>query len=149
LLIIKYKNPVKTYDYKSVARFIGEIEKPNEPILIYRPAIALPLNYYYEGENKIVPIPHPVNFDSSYLISLKDTFQLKHGIENAGNSSKEYILISDTTLYEGTLNMNREMISNYIYSHYNVSLDTLFYGCSRRKPLRIIEFSKYKKEDSH
>jgi hypothetical protein len=142
LVTIKYMNPIKTYDFKFVARFLEKIERSDEPILIYRPAIALPLHYYYEGKNKLFPIPHPVNFDSSYLINIEDTLQLKNAIDNAGHNSKSYILVSDTTVYEGVLYMNRKMISNYIYDHYRVSLDTLFYGRSKKRPLRIMNFER-------
>lgn len=142
LLSIKYWHPVKTYDFISTAKFIKKIEKKDEPILIYRPAIALPLNHYYNGKNKIIPIPHPVNFDSSYLINIKDTLELKRVIENSNSRSKSYILVSDTTVYEGILNMNRKMISKYIYNHYKVSMDTLFYGQGKKRPLRIMSFEK-------
>lgn len=142
LLMANYRHPVSTYDFKSVAKYIKEIELPNEPILVYRPAIALPFNNYYTGRNEVVPIPFPVKFDSSYLINIKDTFELKQLIENIKSPSKSYLLLSDTTVYESTVNMNRKMIDDYINTHYTVSLDTLFYGWSKEKPLRIMRFEK-------
>lgn len=140
LLILNYLHPVKTYDYKSVAKYIQLISAPGQPILIYRPAIALPFSHYYKGKNKIVPIPFPVKFDSSYLINLKDTDELKQSIENIKSPTNSYLLLSDTTVFESRTNMNRKLVANYINEHYRVTLDTLFYGWGKEKPLRIMNF---------
>ena len=142
LLTINYWHPVKTYDFLSIAKYIKTIEKPNEPILIYRPAIALPFNYYYNGKNKVVPIPHPVKFDSSYIINIKDSLELKQAIEKIPSPSKSYLLISDNTPYEGTVNMNRPMITKYLQTHYFITLDTLFTGWSKNRPLQVRRFEK-------
>ena len=140
LLSIQYRHPVNIYDYKSTAKYISKIQRLNEPILVYRPAIALPLNYYYHKKNKIIPIPYPVNFDSSYLINIKDSNELKQSIKNIKTTSKSYILISDTTIYEGCINMNRKMVTDFLNHHYNVTLDTLFYGWGKGNPFRIRRF---------
>ncbi|MEO6837814.1 MAG: glycosyltransferase family 39 protein [Ginsengibacter sp.] len=144
LLTKNYRHPVKTYDYISVANFIQKIELPNQPILIYRPAIALPFKYYYTGKNKIIPIPYPVRFDSSFLINIKDTNELKQSIENIKTTSNSYIMLSDTTIFESDLTMNREMVSEFINEHYKVTLDTLYKGWGKEKSLRIREFEKNK-----
>ena len=144
LLTKYYRRPVKTYDYISVANYIQKIEQPNEPILIYRPAIALPFKYYYTGKNKIIPIPYPVRFDSSYLINIKDTNELKRSIENIKPTSNSYIMLSDTTLFESDVRMNREMVDEFIKEHYNIILDTLYMGWGKEKSLRVMEFEKNK-----
>lgn len=136
----RYKHSVKTYDYKSVAKYIESIESPGEAILIYRPALALPFSYYYLGKNRIFPLPSAVNFDSSYLINIKDTFQLKESLRDANYQSSSFLMISDTTIREGHLNMNRKMITDFIYAKYEVTLDTLFFGKSKDQPLRIQAF---------
>lgn len=142
ILVIIYRHPVKTYDYKLVANYIQKIEHQSEPILIYRPAIALPFRYYYTGKNRIIPIPYPVRFDSSYLINIKDTVELKQSIENIKPASNSYLLLSDTTSFESNVSMNRDMVSDYLIEHYNIILDTLFTGWAKDKALRIREFKK-------
>jgi len=142
LLTFNYLHPVKTYDFLSIAKYIKTIEQPNEPILIYRPAIALPFNYYYKGNNKVIPIPYPVKFDSSYIVNIKDSVELKQTIEKIATPSKSYLLISDNTPYEGTVNMNRPMITKYLQTHYFITLDTLFTGWSKYRPLQIRRFEK-------
>lgn len=141
LLAIHYWHPVKTYDFISIANYIQKIERHNEPILTYRPGLAIPFSYYYNGKNKIVPIPHPVKFDSSYIINIKDTIELKQSIESINSSSKSYLLISDNTPYESTVNMNRQMLADYLKNHYCITLDTLYSGWSS-DPLRIMRLEK-------
>ena len=76
-----------------------------------------------------------MNFDSSYLINIKDTVELKQSINPAKINSKSYLLISDTTSYEYQVNMNRKMISNYLNHHYNQVLDSFLLGNGKEKSL--------------
>ena len=140
ILIPFYRYPVNTYDFKSIANFIEKIEQPNEPILTYRSNIALPFKYYYKGKNKIIPLPKPVNFDANYLTNIKDTNQLKQLLFSITPSPKSYLLISDTTQFETTLNMHRDMVSDYISKNFRVTLDTLYEGKAKGKAFRIRAF---------
>lgn len=142
LLFFFYRHPVIRYDFKSLASYINHIEGKDEPLIFYRPAVALPFAYYYHGKNPIYPIPHEVKFDTSYLLNIKDSVALKQSIDGIKTSSNSYLLISDTTIYEGKLDMNRKMVDNYLSDHYIISLDTLFYGWSKSSPLRIRRFEK-------
>ena len=140
LLAVFYRYPVNTYDFNSIARYIEKIEKPNEPILMYRANNALPFNYSYKGINKIVPLPHPVNFDSNYLVSIKDTNELRQLLSDIKPQSGSYLMISDTTKFETTLDMHRQMVKDFLYKNYKVTLDTLFEGNAKGKTLRIRQF---------
>ena len=142
ILIINYRHPVKTYDYKYIAKYVQNISRPGQPILIYRPAIAMPFILYYKGKNKIFPIPFPVKFDSSFLINIQDTNELKQSIENVKSSTNSYIMISDTTDFESLVNMHRKLVADYIDEHYKITLDTLIYGWGKERPLRIMSFEK-------
>lgn len=137
LLILFYMHPVKSYDYKSIAKYIKNIEYKNEPILIYRAALSLPFQQYYNGHNLIVPLPQKVRFDTTYLINIKNTKELEQSFNAIKTNPKSFILISDLTQQEYTLNMNREMIDDYISTNFKVTLDTLFLGWSKEGPLRI------------
>jgi len=37
---------------------------------------------------------------------------------------------------------NRNMINNYLMKHYRITLDTLYYGRSKTRPLRIRRLEK-------
>ena len=144
ILVSFYRHPVNTYDFVSLGKYIEKIEQPGEPILLYRPNLALPFHYYYNGKNSIIPLPAPVNFNSNYLTNIKDTNEFKNLLDGIKPIPHSYILISDTTKFETTLNMNREMINNYIYKNYKVKIDTFFKGWAKDKTFRIISFEKNK-----
>lgn len=141
-----YTKPVNTYDYQAIANFIESIEKPGEPLLLYRPAIALPLSYYYKGINATHPLPYAVSFDSSYLINIKDSFQLKKVIESIPSKEGSYFFISDTTHIEGNLNMNRNLVTKYLKNNYIIIFDTLFFGDAKYEPLRIRKIVRKKND---
>jgi hypothetical protein len=140
ILITFYRYPVNTYDFNSIAHYIEKIEEPNEPILMYRANNALPFEYSYHGVNKIIPLPNPVNFNSNYLTNIRDTLQLRSLLSNIKPQSRNFLMISDTTKFETTLDMHRKMVSDFIYRNYDVTLDTLFLGNAKGKALRIQQF---------
>jgi hypothetical protein len=140
ILVSFYRHPVNTYDFISMAKYVQKIEKPTTTILLYRSNLNLPFKYYYKGKNPVVPWPQPVNFNSNYLTNIKDTNQLKQLFNNS--PSKSYILVSDTTTFETTLKMNRDMVKDYIYDHYNVKIDTFFKGWAKEKTFHIYFFEQ-------
>jgi 4-amino-4-deoxy-L-arabinose transferase-like glycosyltransferase len=142
LLTIKYANPVKTYDYKSVATYLESNQKQDEPIFIYRAVLALPLKYYYDSKNEVVPLPHAVNFNDNYRFSIEDTFQLQNSLLPKLSTADSFYFVSDTTRFEGFLDMKRDMVSEYLDSHYKKTLDTFLMGYGKAKCLRIRHYEK-------
>ena len=143
LLIVYYINPVKDYDYKRIARHINKIERKGEPILFYNSIMSLPFTYYYTGKNRILPLPDTITFDSTYQKNIKDTVQLKQITDKISTASNSYLLITnDLAPIELNMNMNREMINDYIKIHYATTLDTLYYGRSKGRYLRIRRLEK-------
>lgn len=142
ILVSFYRHPVNTYDFVSMAKYVEKIEQPGEPILVYRPNLALPFHYYYNGKNSITPLPAPVNFNSNYLTNIKDTNEFKNLLNEIKPMPHSFILVTDTVKFETTLNMNKEMIENYIYKNFKVKIDTLFKGWAQYKNFRIISFEK-------
>lgn len=135
LLLITYRHPIKFYDFKSIARYVEKKVEYNEPILFYRNVLSLPFKYYFKGSNPLCPLPNSVTFDKNYLVSIKDTANLRQVI---GTASDKYILITDDKAgYLYSLNMNRKMINEYLKNNYKTTLDTLYYGRSKDYYLRI------------
>jgi hypothetical protein len=146
LLLFIYRNRVKFYDFKSIAKYVTEIENNNEPILFYRNGLSLPFDYYYKGKNLIYPLPNAVTFDKNYLINFKDTTEMRKSIECINSTSNSYILISDDkAVYLGSLDMNRKMVDDYLVRNYKTTLDTLYFGKSKNYYLRIRCIEKIKK----
>jgi hypothetical protein len=53
----------KDCDCRRVAETIGAREIGHEPILVFPSEDALPLAVYYQGQNRLVPVPRPASFD--------------------------------------------------------------------------------------
>lgn len=64
-LFQSYKVPAKIGDFKRIASYIMNNEKPGEPILIFPQENALPLKFHYSGSNILVPIPNKDGQDST------------------------------------------------------------------------------------
>jgi uncharacterized membrane protein len=146
LLLLTYRHPIKFYDFKSISEYVKTISKYNEPILFYRNGLSLPFEYYYKGNNPFYPLPHAVTFDRNYLINIKDTLEIRHSIEKVNSVSGTYILISDDRAgYLYNVNMNREMVDEYLRINYKTSLDTLYFGRSKTYYLRIRRIGRIQK----
>lgn len=143
LLVLKYRNPVKFYDFKSITQYILKIEKKNEPILFYRNTMAIVFVKYYKGHNTIIPLPSSVTYDSNYLKNIKDSSQLKHSMASIDTNCKSFLFVSDDmTQYAYSVNFNRRMVDDYLDKHYIPTLDTLLFGSSPNYFLRIRRFEK-------
>jgi hypothetical protein len=137
ILSYTYYKPYKQYDYKAVAAYIEKKAKQKEPVLFYHSVVSLPFKYYYKGNNPVVPLPHQVYFDTSYMNNVKDTFELKQSLNNINNTSGSYLLVSDLTEPKYKNDSNRRMFNDYVNRHYKITLDTLYFGNSKNSPLRI------------
>ena len=141
LLVMVYRVPIKNYDYIHTAKYISATERPGEPLFFYTNLIALPFSKYYTGQNKIVPLPHPITFDNNYISNIQDTVSLKQKIKNGANNSASFLFISnDLDSIELNKNLNRGMVDSFLTRQFNTELDTLFYGRSNGQYLRIRRF---------
>lgn len=57
-----YAAGAKAGDWARVASYIENRESPGEPIAVFQAENALPFEYYYRGPNRVVAVPHGVNF---------------------------------------------------------------------------------------
>ncbi len=147
LLALNYIPPIKDYDYKSIAKYIEMIERKGEPILIYSSLIELPFSAYYDGSNAVAPLPHATEFNQNYIKNIKDTIEFKNTINKIIPSNTSFLFISDDiTTYAMSLFMNRGLIDIFLNNNFHNTLDTLFYGKSDNRYLRIRRFetTKYK-----
>jgi hypothetical protein len=142
LFLHNYNDPVKQFDYKKVAGYVEQNARPGEPILFYHSTIALPFRYYYKGNHVLAPLPHEVHMDDSYMDNVKDTAELKNAMANIATTSNSYLLISDLNLPKYRYNANRLMVNDYLASHYKITLDTLYFGSSKQRSLRIRRLEK-------
>jgi uncharacterized membrane protein len=136
-LMISYKKPVKDFDSKLLAEYLEQNENKQEPVLFYDKVLVLPLKYYYHGKNPLQPLPGNVQFDSTYFSKLKDTIELKQAIERINTPSGSYLLVTNRTEDHFKNDEDVKLINEYLPVHYNITLDTMFYGNNQNSPLRI------------
>ncbi|HQW84149.1 MAG TPA: hypothetical protein PK987_06810 [Ferruginibacter sp.] len=138
-----YKIPVKDIDYKNLAGFVQNIESPKEPIVFYSSQLALPFLYYYKGAHDIIPLPNALTFDSNYISNVSDTLVLKTSLLQKVQNASSFLFVSnDYDSIQLNRNMNRPMIDSFLNGHYNQVFDTLYYGRSKTKYLRIRRFAQ-------
>lgn len=143
LLYSYYKIPVKDYDYKKLAGYVQDIERTNEPIVFYSSQLALPFSCYYNGGHQMVPLPNKLTFDSNYISNVKDTGVLKNSLQAKVQTAASFIFISnDFDSIQLNRNMNRPMIDSFLNRHFNKVSDTLYYGRSKTRYLRIRRFTQ-------
>jgi hypothetical protein len=140
ILSFNYKHPVNDFDSRALAAYITKIEKPDEPVLFYPKVIALPVKYYYNGKNVIVPLPDSIRLDSTYLTKIKDTVELDQAIKKASSTAQSYLLITNRFEPQFANDADVKMVNNYLPIHYNITLDTFVYG--KFNPLRIRRLQK-------
>jgi len=138
LNIFAYKTPIKNFDFKSVGKFVGKIERSKEPILLYDKSLLPPFTYYYTGSNLLIPLP-AINYDHNYYEeNIYDTLELKKAIQKINSLTKSYILLTDKSDgYKYNLQMDEQMIDQCLRSNYNVTLDTIFLGENKNHTLRV------------
>lgn len=143
VLVLNYKYPIKYYDFKSVAKYIIKIQRPNEPILFFSKVLMPPFSYYYYGHNPLVPLPALTYDNNYYQQNINDTSELRKSIEKIITASKSYILITDT-LYRSfyDLKMNKKMVDICLNAHYKITLDTNNFGQNNYENLRIRRLEK-------
>jgi hypothetical protein len=143
VLLNVYKPPfIKTNNPKSIAFFVENIEKPQEPILFHDKSLVLLIKPYYQGSNPLIPLPNSV-FDYNYFrITIQDTIELDKLIKNAVNNSRSFILINGTDLGFVTRNpLSNKMIDLYLKNNYLISNDTIIEGVNDYDFLRARRLS--------
>ncbi len=132
LLSLKYMNPVKTYDYPSLAQYIKNTKQPFESILFNSRTISLPFEYYYEGNNNIIQLPITCKLtENAFQRIIKDTSQLNQLISSVSSPSESLLFVNDLMIgYSCDFKFTTGQLDEYLNSHYQITLDTLFFGKS-------------------
>lgn len=145
-LIFTYRALAKDGDWQRVATYITDSERPNQPILGFSAEVMLPLAYYYQGRNLLLPLPHPVNPDR-YLqdeFILKQESEVSAALAQAGDPSEVWLVTGPQFILGNPnqeacvlfgANFNCQILEQFVQKHYSVELSKDFYG-SRVRFLR-------------
>jgi len=129
-----YHRQAKGGDWKRVARFLMEHEKPGQPIVVFLPSSALPLARYYRGVNKIVPIPRAEKCESYDLNDyvLSDEQELEKTVNRLlPNHQTLWLVTNGPQSYLG-VKFHGEVLEQYVAGHYQSELEVEFYGTEVR-----------------
>ena len=138
------KGFVKTFDYEQLASYLEEKTEIDEPILIYRNVHILPLEKYTQNENRLLPIPSPLNYDIHYLSGsiIEDSTSLDYIFDVQLQEVNQFTLVSDEKEKSYGYDMHQNLITDYLKDHFTIQQDTIFYGRSEVNYLRIRKFSR-------
>jgi hypothetical protein len=126
-----YASGANSGDWIRVTRYLEGNERPGEPIAVFEAENALPLEYYYHGPNRIVPVPEAVDFHrydvtafvvrSSAQLASALPRQDRMWLVTAGACNSANIAFGCTTL------------ERYVCEHYRVESDVAFHGSRVRR----------------
>lgn len=141
-LYVTYKPLAKEGDWQRVASYIMAFEKANQPILVFVADSALPLKYYYFGHNVMAPIPRAVgeNYDIRDF-ALKDEKEIQAVLSRFSIDRQSLWVVTNyqtgkcetsaqLTFFD--INLNCQVLEEFINQHYSVQLSQDFYKSSVR-----------------
>ena len=129
-LVGMYKRCAKDGDWQRVATYIMKVEKAGEPILIIRNEQVLPFTYYYNGPNKVIPLPNKLNVETYDLSSqvLRDEQTIFQSLPNVpGDDKKLWVITNATVPYLG-VDIHPEVLEGFINKWCVVEKEQSFYG---------------------
>lgn len=129
-----YKATAKVGDFKRVASFIMNNEKPGEAILIFPQDNALPLKFHYSGLNVLVPIPsrdRPNSLDvEKYDLSNNVIDNESEIVESLSaipkNPEVMWVVKYPICGYLG-VNYNCEIFDQFVEKNYNIKSSRSFF----------------------
>jgi uncharacterized membrane protein len=129
-LLSTFRDPyLKSYNFKTVAKYTKHVHIDNEPILFVNNDLTLGLIHISENEKSFINLPEfqfNYNLYSNYV---SDTTQLHRLIMDIQSDSPSYLIITGTDLgYLRNKDLTNSMIDNYLINNYTISSDTIIEG---------------------
>ncbi len=135
---VTYAPLAKDGDWLRVASQIMQLEQPNQPLLIFAAEAALPFNYYYQGQNAVVPLPEPVSATeyNKNLFKLTSEADLIDAVVQAGNPAQLWLVTgpmfivrpASPTCPVFNFDFNCNILEQFVSRYYKTDLDQSFYG---------------------
>ncbi|HEY2475822.1 MAG TPA: glycosyltransferase family 39 protein [Candidatus Cybelea sp.] len=125
-----YHGLAKPGDWSRVSAYIQAHERPNEPVVVFEAENALPFAYYYRGPNRVVPVPHAVDF-RSYVVTrfvIHDDAELHSALP----SQRQIWLITAGDCRSANVRFGCTKLEGFVGRHYHVESDAPFEGARVR-----------------
>ena len=122
----EYSSLAKAGDWKRVAAYIMNYEQPNQEILVFISIAAEELAYYYEGVNRIVPLPQAENFQNYSLQNyvLNNEAEITQSL--ASNHHDIWLVDNYQCGYLG-VSYNCHVLEDFVNKNYQVTTTQKFY----------------------
>ncbi len=133
-----YKPLAKPGDFERMAAYVMQNEQPNQPVLVFHADAVLPLRFYYQGTNKLVPIPQENGTEvwNPRNNVLKDEAQILNVLNSQTGDPQQFWLVHDGWCTHGTLSFNCEILENVVEKYFVVERSTEFFPPSKVRLLR-------------
>ncbi|MDE2572986.1 MAG: glycosyltransferase family 39 protein [bacterium] len=138
-LFLSYRHGAKPGDWRRVAAYLDRHVKQGQPILVFEPWEALPLDYYYRGSNEIVAIPRPIDFkgyDVDDLVLRNDAQIVAALARVPGDRRTLWLVTMTTSCQEWHLDYGCGVLESYVSRHYRTLERQPFYGSEVRLLVR-------------
>jgi hypothetical protein len=120
--VIDFRPLAKEGDYRRASELIERLESPGEPIAMYHAETVLPMEYYYQGDNRLIPIPTRPSLQRFNELDFVIESPASVGTAIAGSGSPPEVLwLFDTGIIgSGTVEYNHAYLDEYIHEHYGI-----------------------------
>jgi hypothetical protein len=139
-LVWTYRHLAKPGDWARAAAYLQARERPGEPIAVFEAENALPLAYYYGGPNRIVPIPHAVDFQRYDIrrFVIRDEAGLQATLPVRGR----IWLVTSGDCASANVQFGCHQLEDFIARRYRVESNAQFFGTRIRLILGIARPSR-------
>jgi hypothetical protein len=132
-LLQTYRPLAKPGDWVRATAYLRAHERPQQPIVVFQAENALPLAYYYHGPNRIVPIPHAVDFrryDVSRFVLHDET-----DVATSVPAARRIWLVEAGECASANVQFGCDVLQRFVAENYRVESSASFFGAR----LRLLE----------
>jgi hypothetical protein len=117
-----YSSGTKDGSWNAVASFLETNEQPGQPVLVFHAGSALPLAYYYHGQNHIIALPRGNRFDRFDLRDyvLHDGSEIRSALSN--DHSETVWLVTDGKCSYVGVSYNCEILEDFVQRESDIVL---------------------------
>lgn len=134
-LVQTYRHLAKPGDWVRVTSYLHAHERNGEPIAVFEAENALPLAYYYAGPNRVVPIPHGVDFHR-YDVS-RFVIENEAELQSTVPAARRIWLVTSGECASANVRFGCSRLEDFVAGRYRIVSDAQFWGTRVRQIERL------------
>lgn len=140
-LPVRYPHFTKAGDWQRVASLIMNHESDHQPVIVFTPAAARAVDFYYQGKNSLIPLPQAQTSDryapQDFFLHSQDA--VAHCVNRATPDHSTLWLVLDSEQFENR-GFGAEHLKSYIDQQYDIEAQFTLHGstvmkCNRKPAL--------------